>query len=135
MRLTALLVLVLSACGSSSSTDTPTAATAAALLAKTGAKATSTAYMAGPDTKNECAVGAAEADGILGAGNYVYVCIFPSNADMLSYIKDGTLYAAGAALIQVGQSTLVEVDGLSIDPPPASLTKTIADRVGGSVYS
>lgn len=132
-----LLALALAACGGGGNSLPVTPAAAAGLLAKTGAAATSPAYLAGPDTRNECSVGAAEADGQLGAGNYVYVCIFGTNAELVAYVKDGSLYAAASSLIEVGQTALVEVDntGNSIDPPPASLTNEIATRVGGSVYS
>jgi hypothetical protein len=108
MRLIALLVLVLAlaACGSGTP-STPTAA-ASALLSKAGATASGPAYMAVSGSTSNCATGAAEADGGIGNEN-VDVCVFASNGQLVSYINSGD-YAAGAALIQVGQTTLIEVD-------------------------
>ncbi len=132
-RLTALLVLVfaLTACGGPS---TPTA-TASGLLSKTGATSSGPAYMAISGSSSNCATGAADADGSLG-NEYVDVCVFPSNDQLVSYINSGG-YAAGAALIQVGQTALIEVDpqGYNSDSPPASLVQSIASKVGGSVYN
>lgn len=86
-----------------------------------------------------CGTGAAEADGTLSPPGddeqYVDVCVFPSNADLVSGINAG-LYAAGSAIIQVGQLTLIFVDdAASYNGPPASLVQSIASKTGGSIYN
>jgi len=128
---TAFLVLALAACGGSSS---PTAS-ATALLAKTGANPSGPAYMALSGPSSNCTTGAADADGTLG-NEYVTVCVFGDNNQMIDYITDGG-YAAGAALIQVGQTDLIEVspEGYGGGSPPASLVQSITGKVGGSVYT
>jgi len=131
MRYIALIVLLLAACGSSPSTPT---AQASALLSQAGATPSGPAYMAISGSSSNCATGAADADGSIG-NEYVDVCVFPSNDQLVSYINSGD-YAAGAALIQVGQTALIEVDPEgSYNPPPASLVQSIASKVGGSVYN
>lgn len=138
MRFSALLVLVLglaSAAGCSNQPSTP-AGPAAALLSKTGATSTGAAFMAGMDPNAECSTRAAEADGNLAGTSGVFVCVFPGNADLVSFINGGD-YAANAAFVQVGQTDLIGIDGTGLSgssPPPSSLLQSIADKVDGSVY-
>lgn len=147
---TLAVLVAITGCGSSSTPSAATAAPAtpiaqaAAVLAKTGAVPIDTAYWSNddPDTAT-CTGGAAEADGTLSASNdNINVCVFPSNAQLVSWVSGTWTPACGCTLIQAGQTTGIQVDngagglgGTSNSPPPASLVNSIASKTGGSVYS
>lgn len=128
----ALAVLLLAGCGGSSS---PTG-TAAGLLSKTGATSNGPAYtVTSSDTEATCSNGAAEADGTLAQQYDVSVCVFPSNDQLQSDMSAGQ-YAAGSAVIQVGQTTLIFIApgtqaSYTNQPPPASVVQPVISETGG----
>lgn len=150
-----LAVAALSGCGAAAGpTVTVTAsgsaapatpiAQAAAVLARTGAVPTGAVYWSNdePDTA-VCAGGAAEADGTLPASNDdINVCVFPDNAQLVSWVSETWTPDCGCTLIQAGQTTGIQVDngagglgGTSNSPPPASVVNSVASKTSGSVYS
>jgi hypothetical protein len=130
----ALILLGLAACGGSSS---PTG-TAAGILGKTGATASSPAYMVTSGSQGNgpvCDAGSAEADGGIGT-EAVTVCVFPSNTQLKNDAARAVQGGDGAT-IQVGQLILIYAkdDGWNGFELSTSGVDQLVSRTGGTLLS